>query len=229
MAIKKNGSHKKLIIAIVLVAIISIATAAIVYTYQKSSSSSKAEFVGVHVGDVFTYNITGSCSDPVPNTDYPGFYQLNDTQYYKVTVSGVEGTTVSLITDWVFQNGTDIQQPGTIDLSNGDTTGSFWGLYPANLKVSQPIYPYNNTVPVNATITQTYATTTRQSNFYHVSTTQYYANDPTKSTQRVLYDEIWFDKQTGILTGFSDIEQYNNPQLELQVIYILTNTTVWNV
>ncbi len=117
MAIKKKSKHTKVYAAIILVAILAIATGAIVYTSQKFSH--KASLVGVQVGDTFTYNITGSCSDVVPTVDYPGFYQLNDTQYYKVTVTGIQGDNVTLKTDWVFVNGTDIAQQQTIDLSNG--------------------------------------------------------------------------------------------------------------
>ena len=73
-----------------LLALIAIgATAAAVYSYQKHPAS--LSLVGVQVGDRFTYSITGSCSDPVPNTDYPGFYQLNETQYYNVTITGIQG------------------------------------------------------------------------------------------------------------------------------------------
>ena len=32
-----------------------------------------------------------------------------------------------------------------------------------------------------------------------------------------------------MLTAFSEIQEYNNPQLELEVIYSLTSSTVWNV
>jgi len=232
MPVKKKGSNKKLIIAIVLVAILAVAAAAIVLTYQKSPSSpSKSKLVGVQVGDTFTYNITGSCSNTVPSIDYPGFYQLNDTQYYKVTVTGIEGSSVTLKTDWVFINGTDVQQQQTIDLSNGLMTSQdgFWGLYPANLKVSDPIYPYNSTVSVNATVPQPYASGNRALDYYGVSTTQYYSLDPTQSTQRTLYDEVYFDKQTGMLTIFNEIQEYNNPELELEVIYALKSTNVWNV
>ena len=164
MAIKKKSKHTKVYAAIILVAILAIATGAIVYTSQKFSH--KASLVGVQVGDTFTYNITGSCSDVVPTVDYPGFYQLNDTQYYKVTVTGIQGDNVTLKTDWVFVNGTDIAQQQTIDLSNGlmtDASG-FSFLFPSNLKVSDPIYPQmSSTVPVNATLTQTYASGTRES------------------------------------------------------------------
>jgi hypothetical protein len=231
MPIKKKGPNKKLIIAIVLVAILAIAAAAIVYTSLKSSSSAKKSLVGVQVGDTFTYSITGSSSDPVPATDYPGFYQLNDTKYYMVTITGIEGSTVTLKTDWVFTNGTDIQQQQTIDLTNGMMTNQngFWGLYPAHLKTYDLIYPVNNTVPINATLTLPYASGNRESAYYHVSTTQYYSLDPTQSTERILYDEVYIDQQTGILTNFNEIQEYNNPELELEVIYALTSSNVWNV
>jgi len=232
MPIKKKGTNKRLIVAIVLVAILAVAAAAIVLTYQKSPSSpSKSKLVGVQVGDTFTYSIKGDCSNPVPSTDYPGFYQLNETQYYKVTVTGIEGSSVTLKTDWVFINGTDIQQQQTIDLTNGMMTdqNGFWGLYPAHLKTYDLIYPVNNTVPINATTTLPYNSGNRESAYYHVSTTQYYSKDPTQSTQRTLYDEVWIDQQTGMLTIFHEIQEYNNPQLELEVIYALTSTNVWNV
>ena len=229
MPIEKKGKHKSLIFAIALVALIAIATAAVVFNYPKLSP--KKSLVGLQVGDTFAYSITGSCSDTVPASYYPGFYQLNDTQYYKVAVTAIKGVFVTLETDWVFINGTDISQQQTIDLSNGNSTSAsgFSFLFPVNLKVSDPIYPNDNTVLVNATITQAYASTTRQTDYFHVSTTQAYTNDPTQSTERYLYDQIWFDRQTGMLTSFSEIQQYNNPQIELQIIYTLKSTNVWNV
>jgi hypothetical protein len=231
MPVKKKGTNKKLILAIVLVAVLVIATVAIIYATQSRSSSGNSKLVGVQVGDTFTYNITGSSSDPVPNTDYPGFYELNETQYYKVAVIGIEGPSVMLTTDWVFKNGTDVKQQQTIDLIDGMITDQygFSFLYPANLKVNDPIYPVNNTVLVNETLTQTYASGPRGSGYYHVSTTEYYANDPTQSTQRQLYDEVYFDRQTGMLTSFDELQVYNNPEIELEVIYTLTSSTVWNV
>ncbi len=228
---KKKGSHKKLIAAIALVAIIAIAAVAIVYATQRSSG--KASLVGVHVGDTFTYSITGSCSDPVPSSYYPGFYQLNDTNYYKVAVTSIEGSSVTLSTDWVFKNGTDSPDSQTIDLSTGSMANpnGFFGLYPANLKTSESIYPHINgtTVPVNETLTWTYGSSTRQIDYYHVGTTQYYSQDPTQSTERYLYDQVYFDRSTGMLTSFSEIQEYNSPELELEVIYTLTNTNVWGV
>jgi hypothetical protein len=231
MAYKKKSKHTKAYAAIILVAILAIAAGAIVYTFQKSSSN-KSSLVGVQVGDTFTYSITGSSSNPVPAMDYPGFYQLNDTQYYNVTITGIQGNSVTFETDWVFKNGTDSQQQQTIDLSNGvlsDESG-FSFLFPANLKVNDPIYPQmNSTVPVNATLTQTYASGLRELVYFHVSTTQAYTEDPTQSTQRILYDEVYFDQKTGMLTNFNEIQEYNNPQLELEVIYSLTSSNVWDV
>jgi hypothetical protein len=231
MAIKKKGVNKKVIFAVLLLALIAIGVvAAAVYSNQKHATSSS--IVGVQVGDTFTYNITGSCSGPVPNTDYPGFYQLNQTQYYNVTITSIKGDSVTLQTDWVFVNGTNISQQQTIDLSNGvlsDPNG-FSFLYPSNLKVSDPIYSQmSSKVSINATLTQPYASGTRTSLYYWASTTQAYTQDPTQNTERYLYDQIYFDRQTGMLTAFSEIQEYNNPQLELEVIYTLTSSTVWKV
>ena len=228
---KKSGSKKKLFIAIVLVAILAVAIAAAVYAVGRKSSAS-GSMVGVKVGDTFTYSITGSSSGPVPNSLYPGFYQLNDTQYYNVTVTGIQGESVTLKTDWVFINGTDISQQQTIDLSTGAVTDplGFSFLYLSNLKVNDLIYPkMSSMVPINATITQTYASGARESLYYWGTSTQALTSDPTQSTKRVLYDQIWFDRQTGMLTVFSEIQEYNNPYLEIEVIYSLTSSNVWNV
>jgi len=227
MAFKKKRSHKKLIVAIIFVAVLAVAAGALAYASQKP-----AQLVGVHVGDTFIYSVTGSSSDTVPNVDYPGFYDLNNTQYYKVVVTGIQGSAVTLQTDWVFINGTDIPQQQTIDLSNGLMTDqtAFWGLYPANLKPNDQIYPHmNETVPINGTQTQPYTSGARVSNWFTQETTQYLGTDPTQSTMRYLYDEIFFDQKTGIMTNLQDIETFNNPELQLEVIWSLTNSTEWNV
>lgn len=236
MAYKKKSSHRNLIIAVVLVAIVAVASVAAVILVNhgsgQPSSDTTSKLVGVQVGDTFTYNITGSCSASVPSAYYPGFYELNQTKYYKVAVTAVEGSVVSLQTDWVFDNGTDIPGQQTIDLSNGLMTNDqgFWGLYPSDLKVSDSIYPdMNESVPVNATTTQNWTSGSRTSLYYQVSTTQEYSQDPTQSTERYLVDSVYFDKQTGILTNFSEIQTYNNPEIELEVIYYLTSSNVWNV
>ncbi len=230
MAIKKKGVNKKVVFAVILLAVIVIgAVAAVFYSNQHTSTLAK---VGVHVGDSFTYSITGSCSGAVSNVDYPGFYQLNDTQSYTVTVTDIQGDSVTLKIDWVFVNGTDIPKQQTIDLGNGSMTDAngFSFLYPSNLKVNDLIYPkMSSKVPVNETLTQTYASGARESAYFHVSTTQVYTQDPTQTTKRYLYDQIYFDRQTGMLTDFSEIQEYTNPEVELEVIYNLRSSTVWNV
>ena len=48
-----------------------------------------------------------------------------NTDYYKVTITDVNGTTVSMDTLWRFINGTEITVPQTIDLSNGHKTDQY--------------------------------------------------------------------------------------------------------
>ncbi len=67
----------------------------------------------------------------VPNSINPGFYQLNETQSYKVTIEAIHGDSVTLETDWVLQNGTDVSKQQTVNLSDGyksDEYGFFFSL-----------------------------------------------------------------------------------------------------
>ncbi len=60
-----------------------------------------------------------TATGPVPDTINPDFGIYNATQYYKVTVTAINGTKVTLDTDWVFRNGTNFDSPQTIDLASG--------------------------------------------------------------------------------------------------------------
>ena len=57
MAIKRKVSHKKLYIAILLLVILIVASAAAIYATQPGP---KKAVVGVQVGDSFSYNIKGA-------------------------------------------------------------------------------------------------------------------------------------------------------------------------
>jgi hypothetical protein len=54
-------------------------------------------------------------------------------------------------------------------------------------------------------------------------------HDPTGSTQQERFMSIYFDKQTGMLTQLTSLQQYNNPQYNVAVTWKLINSTVWDV
>ncbi len=227
---KKTG-HKKLYVAIILIAILVVATAAIVYGTTLSKPTS---IVGVHVGDTFTYRITGtSVLNSAAAVTPAGFDVYNQTDHYTVTVTGVVGTKVSLDTVWLFLNGTQITSSQTIDLATGNKTdpNGFWPLYPSNLKTGDLLYPKGTDGQiVNATDTLTYANnSTRGRNYWYIENLFKDINDPTGNTQRDEYDSVYFDQQTGMLIVLNNVQYYNNPEYALIVTWQLISSNVWTV
>jgi hypothetical protein len=225
----KKAISKKVYVAIALVVILAISSAAIIYATQFNSA--KAVTVGVHVGDTFTYKLTGvsvlGSADAV-TPDY--LSQYNNTDYYQVTITGINGSTVSFNTDWQFTNGTSVQTPEWVDLATGADSGDFWAIYASNLNVNNLLRPKGfDGIIVNKTDTQTYTSGTRQRNFWFLDNVFTDVNDPTGNTQQYNYIEVYFDKQTGMLVDLTNLQEYNNPNYNIIITWQLTNSTVWGV
>jgi hypothetical protein len=207
-----------------------VATAAIIYATQLAPVKAT---VGVHVGDTFTYSITGiSTLTSLDAVETPGFSQYNQTDCFKISITDVNGTSVSFNTLWRFKNGTEINGEQSIDLSNGrqTVTNGFWAIYSANLKVKDLIRPtVNDGLIVNLTETKTYADSTRERNFWYIENEFYDVNDPTHNTLRYDYTGVYFDKQTGMLETLNNVSAYNNPLKTEAITWKLVNSTVWAV
>ena len=230
MAFKKKSSHKNLYIAITLIVILVAAVAAVVYATLPTPQRAT---VGVHVGDSFTYSITGESTLLSPEaTVTPGFEQYNQTDYYKVTITGVTGENVTFDTVWRFLNGTQVDGSQSIDLSNGQGSveNGFWAIYSSNLNVGDLLRPtgFDNQI-VNATAPQTYADSTRDRNFWFIESQFEDTRDPTHNTLMYVYNGIYFDKQTGMLDTLNNVSSYNNPLKTEVITWKLINCTVWNV
>jgi hypothetical protein len=229
----KKGTSKKVYLAIILLVIIIAATVAIVYATQFSPKKTTATQVGVHVGDSFTYKLTGeSVLGSLDAITPSSFYIFNETDYYKVTITGIDGTKVSLATVWALTNGTQMTGPQIIDISNGNTTDGrgFWALYPANLKVNDLISPKGfDGIIVNKTDTKTYTDSTRTRGFWQIENQFRDINDPTGNTMRDDYIGVYFDQQTGMLDTLTNIQFYNNPQYNLIITWQLISSSVWKV
>jgi len=177
----KKPTHKKAYIAIFLVVILGVASAAIVYATQRANIK-----VGVKVGDTFTYKLTGDSDLFSSDAVTPAYLsEYNETNYYEVIITGVNGSVVSFDTIWQFTNGTAIQNSEWINLATGNYSGDFWAIYPPNLTLNNLLYPQeeNTALIVNSTTTQTFAGSTRPSNFWSGDDVLYNSNDPTGSTQ----------------------------------------------
>jgi len=229
----KKAISKKMSIAIIFLAIIVIATAAIVYAAQISSNKTEEVKVGVHIGDTFTYKLTGSSvlfSADAVTPDYLSIY--NDTDYYTLTITGISGTQVSLNTIWKLINGTQFASSQSIDIANGNTTdkNGFWALYPSNLNVNDLLSPKGfDQLTVNATDNKSYANSTRATNFWQIDHEFTDQNDPTGNTRRDEYDGVYFDRQTGMLVTLTNRQSYSNPIYNIIITWELTSSNVWAV
>ena len=226
MSYVKKPSHKNLYIAISLIVILVVASAAAVYF----ASIPKPIKVGVQVGDTFTYSIQGISVLGVNVTTPDYFTEYNATEYYKVRVVDIQNTTITLGTEWKFKNGTDLTQTQKINIGNGDKSddNGFWAIYPSDLTVNDLLRPEGfDGQRVNATDSKSYSSADRATNFFWVDSEFFDANDPTHSTYRYDYVGVNFDKQTGMMVNMQNWQEYNNPQYRLVITYILTNTTAW--
>jgi hypothetical protein len=187
----------------------------------------------LNVGDIFTYKLTGvsvlGSADAVTPDE---LLQYNNTDYYQVTITGINGSTVSLDTLWRFNNGTEVTSPQIIDISNGakaDPNG-FWAIYASNLNVNDLLHPKGTDgFIVNSTGTQTFATSRRVRNYWSIESQFVDTNDPTGNTMRDDFMGVYFDKQTGMLDSLTHIEFYTNPEIELIITWQLTSSNVWAV
>ena len=231
MAFKKKSSHTKVYIAIILLVVLIVASAAVILVTQ--TPAVKAVALGVHAGDTFTYHLLGTSNlTSLAAVDLPELSVYNNTDNYKVTITNVQGTLVSLNTLWTFKNASSITGSQTIDLSNGNKTEAdgFWAIYASNLNVGDLLRPNGfDGVNVNASSTRTYASTARERNFMGIGTESRLITDLTGSTLRYDTTLVYFDKQTGMLETLIWITDYNNPEKREVITWTLVGSSVWAV
>lgn len=223
---------KKVILAIVLLSALVVSSVAAIYVTQFAPA--KVD-VGVKVGDTFTYSLQGTCILIGPDAVEPeGFSKLNNTDYYKVTITDVSDTVVTMDTTWKFKDGTEDKAAQTINLGNGakydNSSRGFWQIYAANLNVNSLARPTGfDGVTLNGTETKTYSSGAREINYFSTEGQFYDFRDPTYSTWRFEYTEVHFDKQTGMLENLVNMQEYNNPQYKLITNWRLLSSSVWDV
>ena len=210
-----------------------IAVTVFYYSFKIKQPSASEPNAPLAVGDTFIYKLKGSTVLGNPDVVTPiEFMQYNNTNYYEVTVTGINGTQVSLDTLWKFNNGTQANSAQLIDLSTGrvaDTNG-FSYIYLSNLNVSDLLFP-NGTVKliVNGTSTQKFGNSFRSTNNWSEEDQFIDKNDPTGNTIRNDFVTVYFDKQTGMLDNLTRIEFFTNPQIELITTWQLTGSNAWTV
>jgi hypothetical protein len=225
----QKKSSKKWPIAIALIVIISVATGAALYLTLPEIVVD----VGVKAGDTFTYSLSSQVQLNAANaTVDPGFDQYNQTDYYKITITDVTGTNVSMSCEWRFLNGTSLSYLQSVDIATGaksDENG-FWALYPANLKIGSYLRPRGyDQQTVNNTDTTNYASGSRSRCYWHIENAFTDPSDQSGETMRYDYVNIFFDRQTGMMTSFANWQVYTNPSKAEAIFWTLKSSSVWEV
>ena len=191
----------------------------------------KAISPGVSPGNEFIYDIeyiwsSTNQSIVIPET----VLDLNKTEYYKVTITEVEGNKVSFQTKWVFINGTEIEGTGTINLETGLAgVGEFWAIIGSDLNAGERIHPiYPDYVSINDTQTRNYGSGgNRETHLVDLTFTYVDQDDPTR--YYVEYSQTYFDKQTGMLVELIDKTVYTDPVATETLTWKLKETNIWVV
>jgi len=226
---KKNSVLIYLLVGLLVALIVS--GVAIFYVLQPGPPQPAVP--GVNVGDVFTYSIQGRAILGNEEAFQPdGFEQYNQTDYYRVAITNVEGSVVSFTTTWRFVNGTELVENEWIDLSFGNKTSAttFWPIYGSNLRANDRLRPLGaDGIVVLGTDTKTYAIETRERNLWQMQDEFYDSTDPTMSRTRNELNSVYFDKQTGMLESLTNVQTYNDPPMQLVTNWKLIDTSVWQV
>jgi hypothetical protein len=225
--------RSRLILVLAIVSAIIIILAFIAFT-QLGSQAAQDAVPGVNVGDTFTYDIRGYYSSNDPNATIPeNFPQINMTEWFRIVVTEVSGSEVTINTTWRFSNETELNGINTIDVETGinNPIDGFWAIYASNLRANdrtRPNGPDQSTI--NATSPKEYSSgVTRETNTLSLVQNYYDADDPTYGTTLTEYMQADFDKQTGMLVQLSDISDYTNPGMRLALLWTLMDTNVWAV
>ncbi|MCW4047632.1 MAG: hypothetical protein NWE99_08765 [Candidatus Bathyarchaeota archaeon] len=184
---------------------------------------------GVRKGDTFTYNVKALWSSSDPNaTMSENIRQMNMTDYFKVEITDVSGSEVTMNTVWRFLNGTEIDGYTKIDLSTGIYSGnsSFWAIFAGNLNTGDRIHPIGpDQVTVNSSQTNSYGGNQRETNKLVING-QFASTDNSNRTYTD-YMTVQFDKQTGMLVELHDVQIYTNPAYTQTIIWIITDTNAF--
>jgi len=225
---------KKVYLAIIVLAVLVVASVAAFYALQTPPATEEPTVTvkaGVKTGDTFTYSIKGMAETSNENVPVPtSFYELNQTDYYRITITNVEGTSVTYNHVWSFLNGTQIEKTETINVATGTDGIDFWAIYAANLTKGSLLRPsIAGGATVNDTETRTYNDGKRNTNIFTMTGVFYDAEDLTYSRTYNAYRYVHFDQQTGMLVELKEIKIYTDPEIMLTVDWNLVDSNVLQV
>ncbi|MCJ7762591.1 hypothetical protein MUP38_03935 [Candidatus Bathyarchaeota archaeon] len=212
---KRCGAKGKLLVAILLLLLPSLASAAVV-------TSAGVWISGVAKGDFIYYEMYGiyTSSDPDAVIDVPPF-ERNTTDWVRIDIADVSGSVVHQVYTLHFKNGAETKFELQTDLDprnagNFNFTEKGVPLCAANLNVGDTLPTVQLTI--NDTLTRAYSSGEREIN--HVSW---------NSTED--WGDCYFDKKTGVPFEIYRVHKFTNKvtgeTVEKTDIVKMTRSNLW--
>ena len=167
---------------------------------------------GVKVGDWIKYGQL-SFTWIGNGTPPPSITEEKKVSWAKITVITISGPIVSINETIHYNNGTEILETSTEDVSGGAQYTSFPFAIARNLTAGDSIIVQSGSAQINQTTTRTYASASRRVNVLNFTTT--YQNQTAIST-------FYFDQSTGFM-----VELYSKDPHEVRDL-IATETNMWS-
>ena len=177
-----------------------------------SSALAQTRVAGVSAGNTFKY--TYALDANVSSTEFalPTLFealmeQARAIDWVQITITNVSGTSVTAQMIMQFKNGTQQSSTGITDVATGQGNLTMF-LIAANLNSNDQIYSGNTNEKINATITRTYPSGSRQVN-HEAITMEYNVTEEELSDfnmaalQQSNSQDIYWDKQLGSLVEMS--------------------------
>jgi hypothetical protein len=177
--------------------------------------------IGVSQGDVFEYDIVYHWNSLYTDATPAELLELNQTEWIRVTVTGLSGSLISTQITTHYRNGTEISSDGSCDIETGDSSGGppFIG---ANLGRNDLVNPAaSEPWYINETVTKTYEDGTRETNHLNL---EFVENSSDVGEFVTIYD-CYFDKSTGALVEYTREFSYTGLTSIIQSKIISSN--VW--
>jgi hypothetical protein len=186
---------------------------------------------GVKAGDYLTFSITTRWNSSNSSLTVPDpLVGINNTDYFKVSVSDVTAFNVTATNIWRFKNGTELPSLVILDTDTGSMyyMNGYQGFFDANLGAGDLLHPSgSDLITINQTISREYAGAKRDINVVTLSAP--IVNNATNVTLGREEVNFYIDKATGVLVELFDTTEYFDPTETGSTIWLLTETNLWTV
>ena len=149
---------------------------------------------GVTPGSVFSYDFFVFWNSTKQGATPPAdVLELNKTDTIKLTITQVNGLMVLMNITSRFENGTETTVDGMVNIMSGSSIRAFGLIVSPKLTTRNVVYPYGDfNFTINGTAIRTYPFGDRD--------TAYYSENATDEEGYVYrYDNMYFDRQTGVM------------------------------